>query len=163
MKKIWGKGYWSTLIVIGIAICLLVIFETVVMAHGRYMHHGQWWQSQKLAQELNLTSDEKQALDALYIKNRDTLIDLKSTLMKDRFKLHDMLGKDTVDETSALAQNKVIEEDKLKISNEHIKYMLGIRKILGPDRYHQFTARFHELMERRHGKECHRSWNKEQL
>jgi Spy/CpxP family protein refolding chaperone len=140
---------------------VLVLIGTVVMAHGRCMNHGQWWQSQKLTQELNLTNDEKQALDTLYVKNRDTLIDLKSTLMKDRFKLHDMLEKDTVDETSVLAQNKVIEEDKLKVSNEHIKYILGIRKILGQDRYHQYTARFHEMMKRRPGKEGHGSWGNE--
>jgi len=150
MKKIWEKGYGSTLIIMGIAICVLVLFETVVMAHGRYMHHGQWWQSQKLAQELNLTNDEKLALDALYVKNRDMLIDLKSTLMKDRFKLHDMLGKDTVDETSVLAQNKVVEEDRLKISDEHIKYMLGMRKIIGPDRFHRLMAKFHEMRGKRH-------------
>ncbi len=35
--------------------------------------------------------------------------------MKDRFKLHVMLEKDTINETFALAQNKVIEEDGLKI------------------------------------------------
>ncbi len=46
--------------------------------------------------------------------------------MKDRFKLHDMLEKDTINETSALAQNRVIEEDRLKISNERIMCMLGI-------------------------------------
>ena len=99
---------------------------------------------------LNLTNDEKLALDALYVKNRDMLIDLKSTLMKDRFKLHDMLGKDTVDETSVLAQNKVVEEDRLKISDEHIKYMLGMRKIIGPDRFHRLMAKFHEMREKRH-------------
>jgi Spy/CpxP family protein refolding chaperone len=163
MKGIFEVRSWKKLMLTGIILCSAVLFGTNLMAHGGYMHQGKWWQSQKQAQGLNLTNGEKQALDALYVKNRDTLIDLKSTLMKDHFKLHDMLEKDIIDETSVLAQNKVIEEDKLKVSNEHIKYMLGIRKILGPDRYHQFTARFHEMMERKHGKEGHRSLNKEQL
>ena len=81
--------------------------------------------------------------------------------MKDRFKLHDMLEKDTVDEASVLAQNKVISEDKLKLSNEHLKYILGIRKILGTERSHQLKAKFHEMMEKRHGKEGHAPWDKE--
>jgi Spy/CpxP family protein refolding chaperone len=162
MKGTSGVKSSEKLVLAVILICSAVLFGTALMAHGGYMHQGKWWQSQKLAQELNLTNDEKQALEALYVKNRDTLIDMKSTLVKDRFMLHDMLEKDTVDETSVLAQNKAVEEDRLKISEAHINYMLNIRKILGPDRYHKFTAGFHEMMERRHGKECYRSWNKEQ-
>jgi hypothetical protein len=34
MKKIWEQGSLSRLIVIGIAICLLVIIEAFMMAHG---------------------------------------------------------------------------------------------------------------------------------
>ncbi|HVN72703.1 MAG TPA: periplasmic heavy metal sensor [Desulfomonilia bacterium] len=153
MKNAWSKGTWIKLIVIGLALCLLIVFETVLMAHGGYMHQGRWWQSQKLAQELNLTDQEKQSLDALFTSNRDKLIDLKSALMKDRFKLDDLLRKDPVDEASVLAQNRIIEEDRLKVSDERIKFMLGMRKILGPDRYSKLTARYHEMMAgKRHGR-----------
>ena len=114
------------------------------------MHYFKWWQSPELSKDLRLTTGEKQSLDDLFVKNRNTLIDLKSSLMKDRFKLHDMIEKDTVNETSVLAQNKVIEEDRLKLSNERIKYMLGMRKILGPDRFHRLTAKFHEMRGKRH-------------
>ena len=114
------------------------------------MHYFKWWQSPELSKDLRLTAGEKQSLDNLFVKNRNTLIDLKSSLMKDRFKLHDMLEKDTVNETSVLAQNKVVEEDRLKISNERIKSMLGMRKILGPDRFHRLMAKFHEMREKRH-------------
>lgn len=122
------------------------------MHHGidQCMHYFKWWQSPELSKDLRLTTGEKQSLDDLFVKNRNTLIDLKSSLMKDRFKLHDMIEKDTVNETSVLAQNKVIEEDRLKLSNERIKYMLGMRKILGPDRFHRLTAKFHEMRGKRH-------------
>ncbi len=114
------------------------------------MHNFKWWQSPELSKELKLTAGEKQSLDNLFVNNRDTLIDLKSSLMKDRFKLHDMLEKDTVDEASVLAQNKVVSEDKLKISDEHIKYILGIKRILGSDRSHQLMVKFHEMRGKQH-------------
>ena len=114
------------------------------------MHYFKWWQSPELSKDLGITAGEKQSLDDLFIKNRDKLVDLKSSLMKDRFKLHDMIEKDTGDETSVLAQNKVIEEDRLMISNERIMYMLGMRKILGPDRFHRLMAKFHEMKGKRH-------------
>jgi Spy/CpxP family protein refolding chaperone len=114
------------------------------------MHNFKWWQSPELSKDINLTAGEKQSLDDLFVKNRNTLIDLDSSLEKAQFKLHDMLEKDSVDETSVLAQNKVVEEDRLKISDEHIKYMLGMKKILGQDRYHQLMVKFHEMRGKRH-------------
>ena len=116
----------------------------------RDMHYFKWWNFPKLSKDLGLTAGEKHSLDDLFVKNRDMLIDLKATLAKDRFKLHDMLEKDTVDEASVLAQNKVIEEDRLSISNEHIRYILGIRKILGTDRFHKLMEKFHEAKGKRH-------------
>ena len=126
--------------------------QAMDMHHGMHqgMYYFKWWQSPELSKDLGITAGEKQSLDDLFVKNRDTLVDLKSSLLKDRFKLHDMLEKDTVDETSVLAQNKVIEENRLMISNERIMYMLGMRKILGPDRFHRLMAKFHEMKGKRH-------------
>jgi Spy/CpxP family protein refolding chaperone len=159
MKELQGKNSVKTSLFMMALICLagFILFGAVQaqakdMQCGMHqgMHNFKWWQSPKLSKDLDITVTEKQSLDNLFIKNRDTLVDLKSSLMKHRFKLHDMLEKDTVDETTMLAQNKVVEEDMLKISDEHIKYMLGIRKILGPNRYHQLMAKFHEMREKRH-------------
>ena len=159
MKELPGKNSRKMSLFMMTLICSagLILFGAVQaqamdMHHGMHqgMHYFKWWQSPELSKDLRLTTGEKQSLDDLFVKNRDTLVDLKSSLMKDRFKLHDMIEKDTVDETSVLAQNKVIEEDKLKISNERIKYMLGMRKILGPDRFHRLMAKFHEMRGKRH-------------
>ena len=126
--------------------------QSMDMHHGKHqgMHNFKWWQCPEMSKDLGLTSGEKQSLDDLFVKNRDTLVDLKSSLMKDRFKLHDMLEKDAVDEASVLAQNKVVSEDMLRISDEHIKYKLGIKKILGPDRFHKLIAKFHEMRGKHH-------------
>jgi Spy/CpxP family protein refolding chaperone len=159
MKELQGKNSMKTSLFMMALLCSagFILFGTVqAQAHDMQcgmhqgMHNFKWWQSQELSKELSITVGEKQSLDDLFVKNRNTLIDLKSSLMKASFKLHDMLEKDTVDETSMIAQNKVVEEDRLKISEEHIKYMLGMRKILGPNRYHQLMAKFHEMRGKGH-------------
>ncbi len=159
MKELQGKNSMKTSLFMMALICSAgFILFGAVQAQAKDMHCGmhqgmhyfKWWQSQELSKDLGITAGEKQSLDDLFVKNRNTLIDLKSSLMKARFKLHDMLEKDTADETSMLAQNKVVEEDRLKISNERIKYMLGMRKILGPDRFHRLMTTFHEMRGKRH-------------
>ncbi|MGD0822223.1 MAG: hypothetical protein ABSA71_15930 [Desulfomonilia bacterium] len=159
MKELTGKSSRKMSLFMMTLICSagLILFGAV-QAQAKDMHCGmhqgmhyfKWWQSPALSKDLGITTGEKQSLDDLFVKNRDKLVDLKSSLMKDRFKLHDMIEKDTVDETSVLAQNKVIEEDRLMISNEHIMYMLGMRRILGPDRFHRLMAKFHEMKGKRH-------------
>jgi Spy/CpxP family protein refolding chaperone len=166
MKELQGKNSMKTVLFMMALLCSAgFILLAAVQAQANDMHCGmhqgmhyfKWWQSTELSKDLGITAGEKQSLDALFVKNRNTLIDLKGSLMKDRFKLHDMLEKDTVDETSMLAQNKVVEEDRLKISNERILYMLGIKNILGLDRFHRLMAKFHEMKGRhsRQGKEFH--------
>ena len=159
MKELLLKRSIKTYLFMMALICSAIfILAGAVQAHEMGMHRGmhqgmhnfKWWQIPKLSKELNLTAGEKQSLDDLFVKNRDTLVDLKSSLMKDRFKLHDMLEKDTVDEASVLNQNKVVSEDRLKISDEHIKYILGIKKILGTDRFHKLIAKFHEMRGKHH-------------
>ena len=164
MKELHGKNSMKTALFMMALLCSAgFILLGAVQAQAKDMncdmhqdmHYFKWWQSPELSKDLGLTAGEKQSLDDLFVKNRNTLIDLKSSLMKARFKLHDMLEKDTVDETSMLAQNKVVEEDRLKISNERIMYMLGMRNILGLDRFHRLMPKLHEKKGRhsRQGKE----------
>jgi Spy/CpxP family protein refolding chaperone len=161
MKELQGNNFMKTSLFMALICSAGFILFGAVQAQAMDMHHGmhpgmhcfKWWQSPELSKDLGITAGEKQSLDDLFVKNRDKLVDLKGSLMKDRFKLHDMIEKDTVDEISVLAQNKVIEEDRLMISNERIMYMLGMRKILGPDRFHRLMVKFHEMR----GKHSHQS------
>jgi Spy/CpxP family protein refolding chaperone len=85
----------------------------------------------------------------MFIKNRDKFIDMKSDLDKERLKLEDILNKEPVSDASAAAQYKRVEEKRQKLAAERFKYILGVRKILGQDRFQRLSAMADEMRKKR--------------
>jgi len=138
-------------IVIAAVICASIVFSLPSPAQARQMIHGRWWYSPETSRELNLTMKDKHALDDLYAKSRETRIALKGDLEKERFRLKDMLAREDVAPDRVMAQNRVVNESRAKLSQERIKYVLGVKKILGPDRFHELAIRIHETVKHRCG------------
>lgn len=134
-----------------VVLAAMIITSRDVYAQDR--GNGRWWQRPGVAKELNLTDKEKQALDDMFIKNRDKFIDMKSDLDKERLKLEDILNKEPVNDTSAAAQYKRVEEKRQKLAAERFKYILGVRKILGQDRFQRLNAMVDEMRKKRFGHE----------
>jgi Spy/CpxP family protein refolding chaperone len=124
------------------------------------MGHGRWWQKPYVAKELNLTDKDKQVLDDMFTRNRDRFIDLKSALDKERLKLDDVLGKDPFNEAAAKAQYRRVEQKRQDIAEERFKYLLGVRKVLGPDRFQRLTGMADEMRRKRFGSEGTDSWDR---
>ncbi|MGD0209920.1 MAG: hypothetical protein ABSC14_02940 [Desulfomonilia bacterium] len=146
-------------VLIGILACLALFFMAV-QVQAKDMSVGKWWQWPKLATALNLTSDDKQALDNLYAQNHDTMSTLASSLKKEHLKLEGILEENPVDQTALNNQFSQVEAVKQNLDNAHLQYMLGVRNILGPDRFKQFFVKFQEMRKKRHGKAGHGDWSK---
>ena len=147
---------------IGMLACLALFFMAV-QVQAKDMPMGKWWQLPKLAAALNLTSDDKKALDNLYAQNHNTMSALASSLKKEHLKLEVILEGNPVDQTALNNQFSQVESVKQNLDNAHLQYMLGVRNILGPDRFKQFSDKFQEMRKKRHGKAGHGNWSKKIL
>jgi Spy/CpxP family protein refolding chaperone len=137
-------------VVIGMMVCMAMIFGAA-QAFAADLGPGRWWQQPDLSSELKLTEKEKTALDDLFNKDRNKLIDLRGATEKERLKLEDILGKDQLDEAAAKDQFKRMENIRSKISAERFNFILGIRKILGAERFRILTGKFEEMRKKRFG------------
>jgi Spy/CpxP family protein refolding chaperone len=135
---------------IGMLVCTATLFGTV-QVHGQDMGPGRWWRLPALAKDIGVTDKEKQALDDLFARNRDIFIDLKGSLEKERLKMEDILDKEPLNETDAKIQFKRVEEKRQKIAAERFNYIIGIRKILGSERFRILTGKFEEMKKKRFG------------
>jgi Spy/CpxP family protein refolding chaperone len=135
---------------IGMMVCMALTFGTVRVSAADLVP-GRWWQQPDISSELKLTDEEKAALDDLFIKNRNKLIDLKGSLEKERHKLEDIMGKSQLDEAAAKKQFKRMESLRTKIFTERFNFLLGIRKILGADRFFTLSGKFEEMRKKRFG------------
>ena len=120
---------------------------------------GRWWQDPVMSSELKLTDKEKAALDDLFNKNRNKLIDLRGSMEKERHSMDDVLGKAQLDEAAARDQFKRMENIRSKISAERFNFILGIRKTLGPDRFRILISKFEQMRRKKFGDHGRVPWD----
>ena len=120
------------LIVLPVVVCIFMPIQS--LAKG--IPPGKWWLMPGVAEKFDLKETEKKELNDLYIQSRRSLIDLKSTLHKERFEL---------DEASVMSQFKKLEAARANISTERFEVLLKVRKILGHERYQKLKMSFREF------------------
>ena len=117
----------------------MLVFMAVLMASGpvcaQDVNPGRWWRHPEVSKDLSLTRHEQRELDSLYVRNRDALIDMKADLEKERSRLADIMDRDTFHEEAARAQLRRVEEKQQRLTSERMRYLIEVRKILGPDRF----------------------------
>jgi len=107
--------------------------------------HGKWWQTPEVAKKLNLTSEELQKLDGLYVESQRQLIDLRSSVQKEKLELEVILDQPDFDESACMKRFKKYQDAHTKLLNERFKFLIKMRELLGLDRYRKLKT------EHRHG------------
>jgi Spy/CpxP family protein refolding chaperone len=118
----------KTVIVIG----LLLLTASAVGAHG-----GRWWDTPEVAQTLKLNESEINQLNQSYDAYSLRMIELKSRVEAEQFKLQIVLEKEDLDEAAINAQYNRLEEVRALLSKERFGFFVEARKIIGPLRFHQ--------------------------
>jgi len=137
-----------------VLICLLAAasfsFAEEPFEQGEMMPRGKWWRMSDVSKTLNLTPDEQEKLDNLFMQNRKNLIDLRTNVEKEKLALEQIMETDPFDESACLSQHKKMQEAISNITAERFKFLVEVRKILGKERFQQFRTKFNEFhMERR--------------
>jgi Spy/CpxP family protein refolding chaperone len=65
-----------------LAAAALFAIAAIAQAQPMGMPPGKWWQRPEIVQELQLTSDQQQRLDAVFRNTADDLIDTKASIEK---------------------------------------------------------------------------------
>jgi Spy/CpxP family protein refolding chaperone len=111
-------------------------------AGGQDIPSGKWWYNQKVVQNLNLTQSEIHQLDELYVDSHRRLIELKNTVEREQFELDTLLGEKTVDDAKVRQQFKRLESSRTDLADERLRFVIGVREIIGADRFQQLKTSY---------------------
>jgi Spy/CpxP family protein refolding chaperone len=118
---------------------------------GMGVPRGKWWKMPQAAERLNLTDEEKEKLDRLFLEHRRRMIDLRSEMQKERLELEHLLDSTSFDSAASMARFMKVQGAQKDIAVERFRFLLGVREILGLDRFQQLKAQVREhRMKRRH-------------
>ena len=122
---------------------LLVIFVmSPVMAIGQDVPAGKWWYNPKIQKNLSLSKNEIKRLDNLFADSRRKLIKLKSAVEREQFELDQLLGAKDVKDSAVKKQFRNLEKARQNLANERLQFVIGVRNILGPDRFQQLKSNY---------------------
>ena len=127
----------------------LIWISHPMSSEGARISYDKWWRIPRVAERLDLKDAEKKELDQLFVKSRRNLIDLKSTLEKERFELDNLMGQETLDEDGVMSQFKKLGKARDNLSAERFRFLLQVRKTLGSDRYQNLKMLFKEFREKK--------------
>jgi Spy/CpxP family protein refolding chaperone len=125
---------------------------------GLKMPHGKWWRMPEVAKKLELTSEEQQKFDDLFVQSRRRMIDLKSNVQKEGLELEMILDQQNFDESACMDRFKKFQDARTNLTNERFRFLVEVRKLLGLDRYRQLKTEFrdrrmHRMKGQQEGKE----------
>ena len=123
-------------------ILLTIYLITPVIAAGQDVPSGKWWYNPKIQQNLDLSKKEINKLDKLFAKSRRKLIKLKSEVEHEQFELDQLLGQEKVNDAKVKKQFQKLEKSRNQLANERLDFVIGVRNILGPDRFQQLKSNY---------------------
>ena len=94
---------------------------------------GKWWKNPEVVEKLNLTDDQINKIDSIYLNYMDKLIDLKAQLEKKVLNLKSIVENDNFDRNEVLKDFDEISAVKSKIQRELLLMKLDIRDQLTPE------------------------------
>jgi Spy/CpxP family protein refolding chaperone len=103
---------------------------------------GKWWHIPEMSKKLNLTSEEQEKLDELYVKNREKLIELKSDVEKKMLAMEQIIENENFNESVCIEQFKKLQDTRTKLAIERFRFLVEVRKLLGFERFQQLKIGF---------------------
>ncbi len=120
------------------AVALVVLWcLSAVVCLSQDVPTGRWWHLPRVVSRLGLEPQQVRQLDAAYHDSRLKLIDLKSALEKERFKLESLAESRAADAAALMAQYRRMEEARVALGTERFRFFVKIREIVGPERFRQ--------------------------
>lgn len=111
-------------------------------------HMGRWWNDPHMAQQLNVTAEQKQKMDAIFQQHKLNLIDLVAALEKQQVLLGPMISSDSPNETEVLAQIDKIAQARANLEKANARMLFDIRKTLTVEQWQKLKALHRQHMMR---------------
>jgi len=116
-------------------ITLIIVLILASWALAQPMPSGKWWKDPGIAKALDLTSRDVQQLDNLFVQSRRRMIELKNQVEKEQFEYQTLIESQNLDEKAVNRQLRKLEKARSDLNEERSRFVLGVRKILGHNRF----------------------------
>jgi len=121
--------------------------------------NGQFWNNPNMVQQLNLTDDQRKAMDGILQDHKMKLIDLRANLEKAEVEMGPMMKADMPDQKAIEAQINKVVTARADLERANARFLLDIRMQLKPDQWKQLqTLRMQRMQHERMREQGRGAW-----
>jgi Spy/CpxP family protein refolding chaperone len=91
---------------------------------------GKWWKTRRVIQQLQLSPEQQQKIDSIWMEDRKDLIDQKAEFDKSQLDLSELISKDAVDEAAALAAFDRMQAARRQLERQTFLMRIRIKNVL---------------------------------
>ena len=101
---------------------------------------GQFWNNPNIVKQLNLTDDQRKAMDGIMQDHRMKLIDLQANLEKAEVTMGPLMKADSPDRGAIEAQIDKVVQSRAALEKANSLFLLDLRMQLKPDQWKQLQT-----------------------
>jgi periplasmic protein CpxP/Spy len=120
--------------------------------------NGQFWNNPNLVKQLNLTDDQRKAMDGILQDHRMKLIDLRAALQKAEVAMIPLMKADTPNRSAIEAQIDKVVQARADLEKANARFLLDIRMQITPDQWKQLQTMREQRMQRERDGRDGRGW-----
>jgi Spy/CpxP family protein refolding chaperone len=99
--------------------------------------HGKWWNNPAIVEKLQLTEDQRKAMDGILQQHREQLIDLRASLEKSELALEPLMRDDQPNESAVFQQIDKVAQARAELEKANARFLFALRSKLTPDQWKQ--------------------------
>ena len=103
-------------------------------SHGQF---GRWWNNPKIIEKLKLTDDQRKAMDDIFQKHREKLIDLRANLEKAEVEMEPLVKADQPNESAVMSQIDKVAQARAELEKANARFLFALRAKLTPEQWKQ--------------------------
>ena len=121
--------------------------ERAMRSHGEF---GRWWNNPKMVEKLKLTDDQRKAMDDIFQKHREKLVDLRGNLEKAEIEMEPLVKADQPNESAVMSQIDKVAQARAELEKANARFLFALRAKLTPEQWKQVQdfRKNHEGMRR---------------
>jgi Spy/CpxP family protein refolding chaperone len=101
---------------------------------------GNWWKNSEVAQQLQLTDQQRQQLEHAFVEHRMKLVDLHADVEKEEIKLQSLMDADQPAESQVMAQMDRLLAARANLEKEFTAMTLNFRRIVTPEQWRKLQT-----------------------
>jgi len=108
--------------------------ERAMRSHNEF---GRWWNNPKIVERLKLSDDQRKAMDDIFQKHREKLVDLRANLEKAEIELEPLVKADQPSESAVMSQIDKVAQARAELEKANARFLFALRAKLTPDQWKQ--------------------------